>query len=95
MAITFLEQTKKQRNLIIILGIMILIIAFVIWNGFFAKVETPQEQIIFEPVRKIEIDFNVFKNPLLGELEEFQSIEEISPIATSTAMGRENPFEPY
>lgn len=91
MAIVFLEKTKKQRYLIIAFLAVILITSFVIWRGFFIK-EKPPEKEIPKPAKKIEIDFETLKNPIL---EEFQPMEKIPPIGPEIEIGRENPFIPY
>jgi len=91
MAIVFIEQIKKQKYLILVFGIVILITAVILWKGFFAKEKPPEVGILPIPTKKIEINFEIFKNPLL---EELQPIEKIIP-ETGVEIGRENPFLPY
>ena len=91
MAILFLEKTKKQKYLIIVFLVVILITALVIWRGFFIK-EKPSEKVISKPKREIQIDFETLKNPIL---EEFLQIEKIIPLGPEIEIGRENPFLPY
>jgi len=91
MAIVFLEKTKKQRYLIIFFLALILIASFIVWRGFLIK-EKPPEKVISKPVRKIEIDFEVLKNPIL---KEFQPVEKMIPLGPEVEIGRENPFVPY
>jgi len=91
MAIIFIEQIKKQKYLIWVFAIVILIAIFVFWKGFFAKEKPPEVVIIPIPTKKIEINFEIFKNPLL---EELQPIEKIIP-ETGVETGRNNPFLPY
>ena len=91
MAILFLEKTKKQRYLLIVFLIFILIFALIIWRGFFVK-EKPPEKVIPKPVKKIEIDFETLKNPIL---ENFEPVEKIIPLGPEIEIGRENPFLPY
>lgn len=70
MAITFLEKRKRLRYLFPILAIIILINAIVIWRGFFSEEKGEILPVIEEkPVKKIEIDFQVLKNPFLEELQ--------------------------
>jgi len=81
---------KKDRK---IFNWILLIIALVlaVWFGkdffvkpsFLAPSSPPQ-------ARKVEINFEVLKNPLLQDLQPF---EEIPPFEGET--GRENPFLPY
>ncbi len=91
MAITFVEQRKKQKALIWVL-IIIVLIALVSWQqGFFEKppfkkVEKPS---VFE-LKKIKINFEVLEIPILKEL---QSFEKIKPFEGE--IGRENPFISY
>jgi len=91
MAILFLEKTKKQKYLLIVFLVVILITALVIWRGFFIK-EKPSEKVISKPKREIQIDFETLKNPIL---EEFQPIEKIIPLGPEIEIGRENPFISY
>ena len=91
MAILFLEKTKKQRYLLIVFLIVILIFALIIWRGFFVK-EKPPEKVIPKPVKKIQIDFETLKNPIL---ENFEPVEKIIPLGPEIEIGRENPFLPY
>ena len=91
MVILFLEKTKKQKYLIIVFLVVILITALVIWRGFFIK-EKPSEKVISKPKREIQIDFETLKNPIL---EEFQPIEKIIPLGPEIEIGRENPFISY
>lgn len=90
MAITFLEKRKRLRYLFPILAIIVLITAIVIWRGFFVKEKPVLPPIEKAPAKKIEINFETLKNPLLQELQTF---EEIPPFEEE--VGRENPFIPY
>jgi len=91
MAIVFLQKEKAQRNLILIFLAIILIMAYVIWSGFFKKEkELVLEEIPFFRPAEVEINFNVFKMPLLQDLREFS---EIKPFEEK--IGRENPFLPF
>ena len=89
MAITFLQQRKKQKRLIFVLLAVIILIFIVVWRGFLVKPKPVLVPIILEPP-KIEINFGVLKGPVL---KEFQPFEEIKPFEEE--IGRENPFTPY
>jgi len=89
MAITFLQQRKKQKRLIFVLLAVIILIFIVVWRGFLVKTKPVLVPIISEPP-KIEINFEVLKSPILKELQPF---EEINPFEEE--IGRENPFIPY
>lgn len=93
MAITFLEKRKRLQYLFPVLGIAILIMIIILWQGFFAKKapeiipsEFPAEPVIKKP----KIDFEILKSP---QLEELQLFEKIPPYEEE--IGRENPFIPY
>ena len=91
MAITFTQERKKQKYLILVLALITLAIVLVVWLGFFKRGETPLPSLV--PIvsqKKIEIGWETLRNPLLKELQVF---EEISPLEGE--VGRENPFTPY
>ena len=92
MAITFLEKTKRQRNLIYIFIAVVLITSLTIWLGFL-KPKKPSEEVI-PPIstEKIEIDFEVLKNPFLEKLQIFEGLPQLP---SEGKIGRENPFIPY
>ncbi len=100
MAITFLEERKIQKRFILILGIILLIIVLVIWQGFFVK-EKPIREAgeVLKPAKKIEINFEILESPVLKGLQPFEEIktyeEEISEGAVTEKIGRENPFLLY
>ena len=95
MAITFVQQKKTQRYLILIFGALILIIAFVFFFNYFQEGE---EIFIGEPdiskhLPQIKIDFQVLESPVFRKLSEpFPSLPSVLP---SEEVGRENPFLPY
>ncbi|OHA62113.1 MAG: hypothetical protein A2117_00625 [Candidatus Wildermuthbacteria bacterium GWA2_46_15] len=89
MAIVFSEQKKRQQYLILVFTIVILATAIVFWFGVFKKpIETPPSSSL--PIRKIEINFQVFDQSLLSELELFEEVP-----AFEGVLGRNNPFLPY
>jgi len=101
MAIVFEKQKKTQRNLILILTVVLVITVVIIWQGFSEEeagvsVETPT---VFAK-KEIKINFNVLADPLLEELQPFSETKPFEE-ATSTPgkpglkLGRENPFVPY
>lgn len=89
MAVTFIEEQKKQRSLILIFAAVILITLFILWKGFLAKpAESP---LVVKPaIREIKINFKALENPILKELSPFTQIQKFSG-----GIGRENPFIPY
>ncbi len=92
MVIISLEKRKIQKHLIFILGIILLIIVLVIWQGFFVKEKPIFPGEIGKPIKKLEIDFEILESPILKGLQPF---EEIAPIGEEVEIGRENPFAPY
>jgi len=81
-------RDKKQRNTLFILFAIVFI--WLIWFGkdFFIKpLPLPPPP---QPLPKVEINFEVLKNPLLQNLVSF---EEIPPFEGE--VGRENPFLSY
>lgn len=90
MAITFIEERKKQKKLIWILIIVVFITLIIGWQGFLKK---PSLQVIERPVlefKQIKINFQVLEKPILEELQPF---EKIKPFERTP--GRENPFLSY
>ena len=91
MAITFLEKRKRLEYLFPILGVVLLITIFVLWQGFFKKPPELIPELPLKPViKKVEIDFEILKSP---QLEELQLFEKVPPYEEE--IGRENPFIPY
>ncbi len=89
MVITFQQQVKRQRNLIIIFVVLILSAGFILWWGFKPK-EEPSEILILKRLKKIEINFDIFQNPLLKQLNLIEKTPSFEGI-----IGRENPFIPF
>lgn len=89
MAIRFEQQVKKQRNLIILFIILILTAGFVLWLGFRVEQE-PLEILISKRLKSIEINLDIFNNPLL---KQFQLIDKTPSFEGE--FGRENPFIPF
>jgi hypothetical protein len=85
------KRIRKQRNLIIVFFLVLAITFFNLYFGYFKKekIPPPPPQISF-PEKKIQIDFSVFENPILKELQPIEKIEPPSP----EEIGRENPFLP-
>ncbi len=89
MAIKFQQQVKKQRNFIILFIILILIIAFILWWGFRTEEES-SEILISKRLKKFEINFDIFQDPLLKQLQLINKIP-----AFEDDLGRDNPFIPF
>lgn len=100
MAIVFEKQKKTQRILILIFIVLLLATIIFIWQGFFKEEEgfIPSGPPLVR--KEIKINFDVLKNPILGELQPFFEIEPFKEVPSSPEqpekkIGRENPFIPY
>jgi hypothetical protein len=84
------QRTKRQRNLIIVFFLVLIITFTILYFGYFKKEKTIPARLpeISPPEKKIEIDFSVFENPILKELQPIEKIEPPKP----EEIGRENPF---
>ncbi len=90
MPISFSENGNKQKYLILILIVIVLVIVFVLRKNIFkTTASVSQAPEIFQP-QNIEINFEVLKNPALGEL---LLPEPEKPFEGQ--VGRENPFVSY
>ena len=91
MAITFIEKRKRLRHLVFIfLAILVVIIIVIFWpniSSYLFEIESEILPPLEISEEKIEIDFEVFKHPLL---EKLQLLPEIEPFTEE--VGRENPF---
>jgi len=91
MPIDFIQQRKKQKYLTVIVIALFIIIAIVLWFGYFKKSESASETILpFSMVEQIEIDFNVLESQFLQESQIFEKIPSFEG-----EIGRDNPFTPY
>ena len=91
MAINFLQAKKRQRNMMLLLAMVICAILLVIWFGFFRE-SAPSSPYV-APITsssKIKIDWETLQAP---ELEALKTFELVSPFENEA--GRENPFTPY
>ena len=90
MAVTFIEQRKKQKYLIIGFLAIIVVTLIVLWLGYFRKEKPPSPISVRTYYKEIKIDFTVLESPLL---KEFQPFGEITPFEAEK--GRGNPFLLY
>jgi hypothetical protein len=90
MAILALREKEKQNKLFLLFIVLAVLLTTVVIVGLFGKgkVFSRPTPTLIEP-RKIEINFDILKNPALKQLKLF---EEIKLPATK---GRQNPFLPY
>jgi len=92
------QRKKRQRNLIIVFFVVLMITIFNLYFGYFKREKAPEipppevssvEELSF-PEKKTQIDFSIFENPILKELQPSEKIEFPNP----EEIGRENPFLP-
>ncbi len=90
--LTFLEKRETQKQLGLVLAILIAV--FIVWQGFSFIKKPIIVQESFKPIKKVEIDFKILES---SRLAGFQLFEEIKPIEIEkeNEIGRENPFTNY
>ncbi len=109
MPILFVEKTKKQKYLIIVLIVIFLITAFILWKGFSSSGKPSEETSSLPletatsspeaassangPAKPKEVNIN-FELLKNPFLENLQPIEKISPLGPDVEIGRYNPFLP-
>ncbi len=86
MAIVFSKARKKQQSLIAVFAVVAVATAAVFYFGVLRK-PVKEGVIASRPMRRVEIDFSVFSQPILKEMKLFNQISEF-PGETK----RENPF---
>jgi len=99
MTADLIQQKKTQRNLIFILGVVLIIIIFVVYQGFFQKEEgAVQEGEIFIQKPEVKINFDILDSSIFEDFQLFSGIEpfiEATTTTGATSTGRDNPFMPY
>lgn len=97
MAIVFLQQKNEQKKLILVFFLLLLITVAVLWFGYFKKGRIDDVGFIYvsSPAKEVNIDFEVFKNPLFNEFRSFFPIEPLRESTSTAGIGRENPFISY
>lgn len=92
--VDFIEQEQRQKRLIYVFLVLLLITAFVLWYGFFRQPRELSEQQTFvqqaEFSKLLQIDLSVLESPFLKQLKAF---EKVKPYKGQ--VGRENPFAPF
>ncbi len=75
MAIIFSKERKKQQNLIVVFVVVAIITAGVFYFGVLRK-PVKEGVIASRPARRVEINFNIFNQQILKEMELFEPIDE-------------------
>lgn len=93
MAIDLLGKKEKQKKLVIVLVVILLVTFVIVIVGLSRKkeestVRTGTTEI--NPEFRININLDIFNNPIFEELETFNKIQPLEGI-----QGRENPFISY
>ncbi|HEY4476043.1 MAG: hypothetical protein UY24_C0001G0042 [Parcubacteria group bacterium GW2011_GWA1_48_11b] len=88
MAITFVQQKKRQQILVFVVAGMAIITLFVLWFGFFSSAPREASSSFSLPSpREVSIDFGVFENPVFQELG-----NPFAPVEIPAKTEKANPF---
>ena len=87
MSITFLPENRKQKYLILLLGVLCVAAVLVAWYQLSRGSSLPFFETQPEPPQQITIDFSVFEDPFFAELGSPRV-----PIPLPDAVGKTNPF---
>lgn len=95
MPLNFNDQKKKQKQLVIVVIFIAIAIGVILWLGYFSDIKisnlfSSNEEIPELPannILRVSIDFSIFENSLLKELQPFFQI----PLYEGK-VGRVNPF---
>ncbi len=91
MAVDFIQQRKRQKYLLPIVLVVIVIAFIVLWFVYFRKEKPAYVPEVSGPVLKeIKINFDILENPLLKKLQPFIKIPSFEG-----ETGRDNPFISY
>ncbi len=95
MAISFVKEQKKQKYLIAVFAVVILITGIVVYQNFFRGKNNVVITVVGEESMssRAEINFEALENPILTQLQPFDEIT-LTPEVENSA-GRKNPFLPY
>jgi len=94
MAITFIQQKRRQRYMILILAGVVFLALIFLWQVILKPkpiyAPATSSPLISKMSKKIEINLDIFKNSAFQALESFEEIA-----FPKEKIGRENPFTPY
>jgi len=98
MAITVIEERKTQKYLVMLFFVLVVGIAFILLSKFVKREEVVVPSVLPpKPPARIEIKFQVLRNPVLDQLSEpFPELPSLptEPENISRIIGRQNPFAP-
>lgn len=89
MSITFLPEDRKQKYLVLLLGVLCVVGIGVVWYQLFGGLPISFSETQPEPPQPITIDFTVFQDPAFLELGTPRP-----PILLPDTVGKPNPFVP-
>ena len=81
--ITSFQQNKKQKYLFFLLGIVILGVIFFVWNKYIFK---PKPPLNVPPPKTIDINFELFGDPTLVNIQPFEESILPSPEAEAVSL---------
>ncbi|MBI2452911.1 MAG: hypothetical protein HYV55_01660 [Parcubacteria group bacterium] len=88
MAITFIQQKKRQQILVFLVAGMAILALLVLWFGFFSSAPREASSSFSLPSpREVSIDFGVFENPVFQELG-----SPFPPVEVPAKTEKANPF---
>ena len=91
MPVDFIQQRKRQKYLLPIALVVIVITFIILWFGYFKKEEpVSAPEVSGSALREIKINFDILENPLLKKLQPFMKVPSFEGEA-----GRSNPFISY
>ena len=89
MSITFLPEDRKQKYLVLLLGLLCIVVVGVVWYQFFRESSFVLPEIQPEPPKPITIDFTIFEDRAFLELGNPRPA-----IPLPDRVGKRNPFVP-
>ena len=89
MAITFVEQKRRQRFFLGATVAAILFTLFILWRGFSALPQKIAPSLSASTPKEVSIDFGIFDHPVFEELG-----QPSPPLVPPEKIGKANPFLP-
>lgn len=89
MTITFLPEDRKQKYLLVLMGVICFLAIGTVWYRFFREFPFLLFQTHPEPPGEITIDFTIFEDPAFLELGDPRPA-----IPLPDKVGKSNPFVP-
>jgi hypothetical protein len=91
MAITFVQQKNKQKTLLWIFGILVIILGIFLTQFLLKRISLKMSQeLTVSPYPSVRVDFKFLESQTLKDLEPFEGIGPFEGV-----VGRDNPFVPY